>query len=355
MVGFGSSLRIARRPGWENAYLDYETLKLLLSQIEAVYEEEGHRRRQRGNFDATESPQTTSDYRDELFLESDSDEAYASVDDEVDDDDYSESAAEGGGGGGSSVEEASALNHHRRVASGPKQPFFMSYSDDRSSSEDEGAKNDGCGAGVTYSLSSWTTWDKSQKVTEADMKRNKKRRNISTSALEEEDAFYMQGSNMSTTNAFYLAGSGGTYLDSRSSSGRHSLLNAPVMLHASETTTLLPPPTPAPPAPAFYTFSTASDSSTPPRPAFSSSLKSVGEGAAVQMGSSEAGTKTPPLNTKQRDKAKREEDRRQRRLRRRRLRARRRAQERKVPRHLRLGKSITNQPRPVRSINSHHN
>jgi hypothetical protein len=41
MVGFGSSLRIARRPGWEGAYLDYEALKLLLSQIEAIYEAEG--------------------------------------------------------------------------------------------------------------------------------------------------------------------------------------------------------------------------------------------------------------------------------------------------------------------------
>lgn len=37
MVSTGSSLRAARRPGWEPAYLDYETLKLLLSQIEAVY------------------------------------------------------------------------------------------------------------------------------------------------------------------------------------------------------------------------------------------------------------------------------------------------------------------------------
>jgi SPX domain len=39
MVGFGSSLRLARRTGWEDGYFDYETLKLLLSQIEAVYEE----------------------------------------------------------------------------------------------------------------------------------------------------------------------------------------------------------------------------------------------------------------------------------------------------------------------------
>eukprot|EP00529_Nitzschia_sp_RCC80_P040514 CAMPEP_0113501590 /NCGR_PEP_ID=MMETSP0014_2-20120614/33042_1 /TAXON_ID=2857 /ORGANISM="Nitzschia sp." /LENGTH=76 /DNA_ID=CAMNT_0000396201 /DNA_START=122 /DNA_END=349 /DNA_ORIENTATION=- /assembly_acc=CAM_ASM_000159 len=42
MVGFGSSLRMGRRTGWESAYLDYETLKLLLSQIEAVYEEQNN-------------------------------------------------------------------------------------------------------------------------------------------------------------------------------------------------------------------------------------------------------------------------------------------------------------------------
>ena len=47
MVGFGSSLRKARRPGWEDAYLNYEALKLLLTQIEAVYEEEAHLQHQR--------------------------------------------------------------------------------------------------------------------------------------------------------------------------------------------------------------------------------------------------------------------------------------------------------------------
>eukprot|EP00984_Skeletonema_dohrnii_P025277 scaffold14403_cov72-Skeletonema_dohrnii-CCMP3373.AAC.2 len=40
MVGFGSSLRMSRHRGWEDAYLDYASLRLLLTQIEAVYEEE---------------------------------------------------------------------------------------------------------------------------------------------------------------------------------------------------------------------------------------------------------------------------------------------------------------------------
>lgn len=39
MVGFGSSLRMSRRRGWEDAYLDYASLRLLLTQIEAVYED----------------------------------------------------------------------------------------------------------------------------------------------------------------------------------------------------------------------------------------------------------------------------------------------------------------------------
>lgn len=89
MVGFGSSLRMARRPGWEHAYLDYESLKLLLSQIEAVYEEEGHRQRTKTSFGShgrsTSSNQMhIADYRDELFNESNSDLAYASSDNEID-------------------------------------------------------------------------------------------------------------------------------------------------------------------------------------------------------------------------------------------------------------------------------
>ena len=57
MVGFGSSLRMARRTGWERAYLDYETLKMLLSQIEAVYEEEGHCQRS-SNVEDTNTTET---------------------------------------------------------------------------------------------------------------------------------------------------------------------------------------------------------------------------------------------------------------------------------------------------------
>ncbi len=112
MVGFGSSLRMGRRTGWESAYLDYETLKLLLSQIEAVYEERdlgtgasadgffmsmaagagGAIAESERNTTATDKNSLkTTNYRDELFLESNSDLAFASeVDVNVADDDESD-------------------------------------------------------------------------------------------------------------------------------------------------------------------------------------------------------------------------------------------------------------------------
>lgn len=64
--------------------MDYETLKLLLSQIESVYEEEGHRRCNNydnsppSNRNSDAAHRISGDYRDELFLESDSDLAFAS-------------------------------------------------------------------------------------------------------------------------------------------------------------------------------------------------------------------------------------------------------------------------------------
>jgi hypothetical protein len=40
MVGYGSSLRRSRRPGWEDAYLDYDALRSILEQIQYLYEDE---------------------------------------------------------------------------------------------------------------------------------------------------------------------------------------------------------------------------------------------------------------------------------------------------------------------------
>lgn len=100
---------MGRRTGWESAYLDYETLKLFLSQIEAVYEERDlgtgasadgffmsngiadSERNMSANTNEQNGPKTTN-YRDELFLESNSDLAFASEMDvnSADDDDSDE-------------------------------------------------------------------------------------------------------------------------------------------------------------------------------------------------------------------------------------------------------------------------
>ena len=39
MVAYGASLRRARRPGWEDAYLDYTALRSQLEEIEALCKE----------------------------------------------------------------------------------------------------------------------------------------------------------------------------------------------------------------------------------------------------------------------------------------------------------------------------
>lgn len=123
-MGFGTSFRKARRKGWENAYIDYETLKLLLTQIETVYEENSgqsgdslyynglsgfgedafdtaydqnhderltllnrNRKRQRKNRQKESLLQKSNDWRDDLFAESDSSAAFASSEYESDDND----------------------------------------------------------------------------------------------------------------------------------------------------------------------------------------------------------------------------------------------------------------------------
>ncbi len=137
MVGFGSALRLSRRKGWEEAYVDYESLKLLLTQIEAVYEESatnaaaadgdgngngdgrvfgygygygygfsGDEQDERSNSSSKKTTSTTNrgrrnisgggrrrgsrksrkkrklDFRDELFVEADSSDAFVSLSDE---------------------------------------------------------------------------------------------------------------------------------------------------------------------------------------------------------------------------------------------------------------------------------
>mmetsp|Transcript_62977 Transcript_62977/g.186007 ORF Transcript_62977/g.186007 Transcript_62977/m.186007 type:complete len:1313 (-) Transcript_62977:828-4766(-) len=181
MVGYGTSLRRSRRHGWEAAYLDYESLKLLLTHIEAVYEEGGHRwgsaaraaaaagcvspahfefapdsssgmlgggtaggdeergrgsrhRDKGGPAAATEG----GDYRDEIFLESDPDRAFASGSSEGSDyaDDSSSDDGEAKGGSGPGIAG-------KGVAGGGILPadanFSFSYSNE---ARDELSQND---------------------------------------------------------------------------------------------------------------------------------------------------------------------------------------------------------------------
>ena len=143
---------MARRPGWEHAYLDYESLKLLLSQIEAVYEEEGHRQRNVSPFDATEHRTSrkrnrsgVTDYRDELFNESNSDLAYASSDKELehhmrmmwsDEEDESQKDNHGNGNG-------------TGLTTAGQHSFFLHSQEQSSSDGDDSANmNSSCGGGT---------------------------------------------------------------------------------------------------------------------------------------------------------------------------------------------------------------
>jgi len=87
MVGFGSSLRMSRRRGWEEAYLDYASLRLLLTQIEAVYEEEDWKRGDSNHHLNYEEGMEKLD--DGIILEEGNDDTNAGRDDENDWEDFS--------------------------------------------------------------------------------------------------------------------------------------------------------------------------------------------------------------------------------------------------------------------------
>ena len=95
MTGFGSALRRLHRGGWEEAYFRYGSLKLLLTQIETIYEESDNAAahdlewmvglsEKKNNI--MES-QMQLDYRDQMFAMDDSDDAFAS--ESSDEDNYS--------------------------------------------------------------------------------------------------------------------------------------------------------------------------------------------------------------------------------------------------------------------------
>lgn len=193
MVGFGSSLRMARRPGWEGAYLDYETLKLLLSQIESIYEEEAQRTRDDGVFmgDDNRKRRTQRDFRDELFLESDSDLAYPSVEEDRSSD--------------SRYLKETVDQHPGAFIGTPGRSLAMSYSvETNSSSEDDERVNEtGCGGALT----SWTTnTNKNVNENQSPLKRQNLGNVVISSPYEEEDNYYVGNTSRSNGNAFILEG-----------------------------------------------------------------------------------------------------------------------------------------------------
>jgi hypothetical protein len=269
MVGFGSSLRMGRRSGWEAAYLDYETLKLLLSQIESVYEEhhdhedEGRHRQQ--------------DYRDQLFLESDSDAAYASADD----DDRSE-------------------DMEGPLRQEPKSPGFTLMesisSDESGSPEDEPGQ---CGA---------VPW-RTEKQDALKKKRPKKQR-----YPDEDNDFYVPNvKDSSGVKSFFLQEDGGDTFETTTSS---SLFNAPFQYNSleggsTESTSLL--------GFASHDYSAVGDK-TPPR-------QNYDPGNAFMR------TSHRPLSKSEQEKI--NEERRNARTKRRNARKLRRKREKKVPPHIR--------------------
>ena len=184
---------MARRTGWERAYLDYETLKMLLSQIEAVYEDEWHRQstedevfEERRSRERKRRKQGVNNYRDELFLESDSDLAFAS----------SASGLLGGHDSEDTDEERGQAVDSGSTGPAARKPFTLSYSQENDSSdgdEDSLDLDDICGR---RSLTlGWRRESKTAVLEEATAKkpRKKQKRRMMVSPGREQSDFFVGG------------------------------------------------------------------------------------------------------------------------------------------------------------------
>jgi hypothetical protein len=334
MVGFGSSLRMGRRSGWEGAYLDYETLKLLLSQIESVYEEEGHHSHadnfmgEWGTNGRSRKRTVRSDYRDDLFLESDSVKAFASSQSDQDDDSSESSVAD--------LEQQRTEN--RQLVTAPQSSskrFSLTYSHEgaSSSSEDsygaDGANN--CGGVIPWQS------EKNAVVKKSQSRRSKEKKRFPSSQL---------GSNKDSSglDTFIMEEVDDQYSPGNTNSYTSSLFNLGV---SSENTGLLSQ-TAQNMQPSFYSFYTGSEDLpqqiiTPPRsqmyPASGSYTNSNMMGNNVNTFITAQTTSpisaAPILNNKLNNERRRA--RRQRR--RRRLASKRKEREKRVPQHLRIAHS----------------
>jgi hypothetical protein len=337
MVGFGSSLRMGRRSGWEAAYLDYETLKLLLSQIEAVYEEEGHHSHgNRDVFIGESDPddrgrggkrKARRDYRDDLFLESDSDVAFASS--QSDDIHSSESSID-------ELETPRLENRPLVPSQGSTKRFTLTYGHElmSSSSEDSySADESKCGGRVPWGS------DKTAVVKNQRRKSNKANRRFPSShpTIGGNSDYFLGGEN--AENCVIEEEDGGHTPRNAYTS---SLFNAPFQLGvSSENTSLLSQSGTAQNVPSFYSFSTGNQVMTPPKSNFPASH---GYSASNMISSNtfapSSSVKASPMSAVPKVSALEEERRRARRQRRkRRLAKQRKEREKKVPRHIQIAHS----------------
>ena len=338
MVGFGSSLRIGRRPGWEAAYLDYETLKLLLSQIESVYEEEGHHGQRAMDVnvfmgesdgdDDSSRKRKARDFRDELFLESDSDAAFASShsnEEDVSNSDLSDYGKE------------KYRNDNRQNMLGQSQlgkDFNLIYSrEDASSSSDDsysGMEKNNCG-GVP-----WRTEKPAAVTGKSQRKKNKSKQ------------WYFEGREATGPHTFIMDEASESFDPADRQQYSSSLLNAPFQLGVStESTALLSRSNQPQNVDSFFSFDHGNSVTfTPPRDFYSKEeITTNANPPQIMYGSSSVKTflsaqKSSPNGLQPKSLKLEEERRRERRQRRRRKQARkRREREKRVPRHIRLAHS----------------
>ena len=303
MVGFGSSLRMARRTGWERAYLDYETLKMLLSQIEAVYEEEGHRQRSSGVDDTHNNEK--NDYRDEIFIEPDSDLAFASSDDEHEIAELQ-----------STDDERPSLPSHHSA-----RPFSLTYSHEAESDAESVDLDSNCGNASFPNLGWKSSAAPNTKVSE----KKKKRGILSTPSKQESD--YFVGGGMSA----YSGGPTNFFLQTQDGLSTETAATSLLQRNVSnETSSLLQGSSNA--GGLFYP-------STPPRDfADSSNQNWTPMNENMHNMSNTVPQSTRRLTTKEElvQERMKEERRLQRRQRRRKLAQKHRQRDKKVPRHLRI-------------------
>jgi hypothetical protein len=280
--------------------LDYETLKLLLSQIEAVYEEEGHRQR---NQDRYENEGKKKDYRDELFIESDSELAFVSSNE------YEEEL------------ELLRSSDDENPSGTTTKPPFLTYSHEAPSSSDEGSvdRDSNCASGTMASLG----WKSTSSVGSKAKVEKKNKRDLITTPNHDDQSDYFAGQYSAVkqgpgSNLFILQGPDGK---TETTSLMHHTYADNLPGHGSSVSIgVLYPNTPPRDFYGIHSHSVVSTDLALPK---------------LHHDQQELQPSKPLTEAERREQKFKEERRRQRHRRRRKLAQKRREREKKVPRHLR--------------------